>query len=720
MRIKKRIGLYILVMLFISIIMSFNVSADIAPVFKEFKVMYDSGLIQLEPFSPYSFTIINSSGQINISEIKVQYIIFDDSTRMNVAEEINETLKFYSYDTTLFIVPGRPYEINLYYNNTLIYSASAEIGYKTDGAAGFFSYAFLIGLLALPILVVIGILLTLIHFRRKKRKKFKKKILFLLLIIISLCSVRFGLAMTDLNLNNNQNTTTVNVVDTGEFTLNFVPAILNNNQLADFNNNVVDHFEFFKKVYPLADDKLSYTTSNPVSISSSNLPTALPLFQLKMLLSEADRTVGLFSQNLYPQMGRASRFIFTSVLANELSESTTAHEIGHTFQLCDEYNISIWDSQLSCPNANDGGSFDSRCVNTSLPDYPNLHGCPIEDKNLIGDFYFSGNPPTYLINMMGGSSTINYLSRWIDKESYQQILNEVKKEQVPQSNVAVIRGFVGSAGDITLEEFYVVNNSFVSNESDFTSGNYSFVAKDSNNNILYQFNFTPSFEYSDYSGNVTTTNESYFLFTIPYDNLSTLKFFEQATLKANRTVSTNTPQISLASIDNSSLISEPFNLIWNASDADNDTLHYAILASLDGGDNYTTLEVDYNQTSYEVDPNDFTYSGQYLFKVLVTDGINTNNDITNIFTMGVHPSDLFINVKTVNDTYNDVNGTDTVTLDYITISPQYSSIFKFSNNLSTENVTFTAGQSITRYLRLPKYINVTSAKFNISGRGVQE
>ena len=101
-----------------------------------------------------------------------------------------------------------------------------------------------------------------------------------------------------------------------------------------------------------------------------------------------------------------------------------------------------------------------------------------------------------------------------------------------------------------------------------------------------------------------------------------------------RNVTSNTPSITLTYPAGSEKFEEPFNITWNASDADNDTLYYAVLISSDNGTNYITLDFDLNQTYYEIDPNNYDYGEAYVIKVLATDSVNTNESVVGNLTIG--------------------------------------------------------------------------------------
>ncbi len=490
--------------------------------------------------------------------------------------------------------------------------------------------------------VCICFFVSLQRFYKLLKKDFKKEtfILIFVIIFITLCSS--GLALSDSISNNNNMNVSVNVIETINLELNFVPVKLGNYSTNNFQSNIADHAEFLRNIYPLADDAVTYTTSSPVTYSTTDLDVAIFrfIFSLPIAKVQSDKYIGIFNKPPGPdkEIGIAAmRLSSKSVLAHEDFFITTAHEVGHTYFLCDEYDISLWEEQdtfiTPCPNAKNGSSFNQECVNTSLPDSEN-HGCLVENKPLIDDLFFDSTS-THLINIMGGEANNSNITHWIDKETYNNLLNKLSTENYFVSeSVALVYGYATKSGNIFLKNFYVVDGGYLTNESEYTSGNYSVLIKDNQSNNLYEFNFTPYFGSSPFGENSTESNESYFIFVVPYENVSSFEFYVNGTLNGTRNVSDNTPSITLTYPLGNEKFEEPFNITWNASDADNDTLYYAVLISSDNGTNYITLDFDLNQTYYEIDPNNYDYGEAYVIKVLATDSVNTNESVVGNLTIG--------------------------------------------------------------------------------------
>ncbi len=98
----------------------------------------------------------------------------------------------------------------------------------------------------------------------------------------------------------------------------------------------------------------------------------------------------------------------------------------------------------------------------------------------------------------------------------------------------------------------------------------------------------------------------------------------------NRTL--NIPRVNFTTnLSNQIFSNRLFNINWTGYDTDNDTLAYAILFSTDGGSNYTTLEIDYLNTSVTLNSSQLSDCGACRLKLLVTDGINTNSTVSDAF-----------------------------------------------------------------------------------------
>lgn len=95
----------------------------------------------------------------------------------------------------------------------------------------------------------------------------------------------------------------------------------------------------------------------------------------------------------------------------------------------------------------------------------------------------------------------------------------------------------------------------------------------------------------------------------------------------SRTVSENAPQVQITFPNGGeTLDGATAKVSWKASDPDNDKLASSLLYSADGGKTWNVIEVNINDQQYEVNLQDIAGSNQAMFRVVVTDGVNTSSD----------------------------------------------------------------------------------------------
>ena len=481
-------------------------------------------------------------------------------------------------------------------------------------------------------------------------------------LMITLCSLLLLLitlnvnAIQDNNTANNNMAKYVNVTSTRTMSVLYLPVdqIVNN-----YDTKVNDNHEFLQATYPIKDSGINKTISNEIYDSNNvNFSTFiyennrgacgfLIKFNKENRLSrDTDhRVVGITNYNLWFYDRGMSYFIRgyscyrnvpAIIISAENFRQNTAHEIGHTYGLCDEYDAGEWSTQNTnyakwygegCPNGDedDNSQLDSDCLD--LPE-----GCPtITDRKVVP--YLSGEGDVNLRNFMGGSTYQN--NRSISKTSYLHLIQEFTNPapQIKVSKAVMVSGIIYGNDTVEIDPIYWLENNNLYNGT--YGGNFSIIVKE-NQSDYHKRNFTADFFLYTIGGNSTLLNESGFVFVLPAtDDITSIVLEKGGTQLKEINVSPHKPQITVNTINETEPIESPFNLTWNASDADNDTLYYALLVSDDNGLNYTTLEIDYLNTSYEINPNNFDYSEEYLFKVMVTDGVNGNYSYSNTVAMGV-------------------------------------------------------------------------------------
>ncbi|MEK6858935.1 MAG: VCBS repeat-containing protein [Nanoarchaeota archaeon] len=456
----------------------------------------------------------------------------------------------------------------------------------------------------------------------------------------------------------------VNVSATRNLSVTFVSV----DNAGNFDNVASDSIDFIKKTYPLSDTGLIAKT-NRTGIQSNIAERApygvgFPLLMHRVYRSTLiagelpERAVGIvpfhwFADNIFGDQGThgVSSMFNNGVLVEadledyNVLDHVAAHELGHTYGFCDEYDSDEWSSQNSflgftdlCPNgdANNDEILDAGCA----PD-----GCPASTLSPLTVDPLYTDP---LSNFMGNLLVTK--RNWISDESYEHLLQEFKHATpISTTSRIVVSGIINGSSDTgRFENFYTVGAGLAINQTEYQTGNYTIEAYNSTNGLVYNFSFDVSFTYFLLGSNSTQINETAFAFTIPF-NQSFSKFIlkKDGVTKDTRNVSAHVPALTLTSYPGSQIFSnQELTINWTASDSDGDTLSYAILVSPDNGTTYSTVALDLNQTSYSINSSDLPDGTTYKIKVLASDGANTNSSaMTNTF--GVDNDLQIVNFKEV-------------------------------------------------------------------------
>lgn len=183
-----------------------------------------------------------------------------------------------------------------------------------------------------------------------------------------------------------------------EFIIAFVP-IEWNNSIADFETVAAQHFSYFLNESGIDNyfdmDIRFVNQDDSLKAMSDNIVTELILYGTSQM--PADRYVGLTTVDMnyegdYSIAGWTMGDDCQGVIAEYFDEEITAHELGHTFGLCDEYSMKAWEDQNEhyinkCPNQLDAScEMDEICVGVISSDGSNsIMGV----AGLIGEYSYN-------------------------------------------------------------------------------------------------------------------------------------------------------------------------------------------------------------------------------------------------------------------------------------------------------------------------------------------
>ncbi|MBI2207996.1 hypothetical protein HYU50_00715 [Candidatus Woesearchaeota archaeon] len=477
-----------------------------------------------------------------------------------------------------------------------------------------------------------------------------------LLIGIILILIQGVIAISDNNPSNNVINITVNVVETENVSIYYVPV--DDITKSEFNDAKINLTNFFNNTYPVSDNGLvvgqAETNINVKQgiLNEEDRVSLLLDIQEKAIQAGFKYGVGIVRKNWIQDRTDLSpdttgfthgRVTYPAIVESEQTK-TMAHEIGHKkpFNLCEEYSFTLWDRQDNdgtyCPNAvntSAGRKLNSTCFANS--------GCP---TTTIPKLYNFGdiNETSELRNFMGSSDDPDskefedslFFQSWISRDTYKVLLKELNEtgEEEEKDSCLIVSAIFDIFGTITANPFYILTSGTLCEFFESEGGEFSVRTFDNQSSLRQNISFNLEFaEYAD-GGNITPLNTTFAIFAIPFnESVKTINFFQNETLKSQRNVTPNTPTINITTQLQNQVFDKSLTISWNASDLDNDTINYAVLISSDNGNTFSTLEIDYSNKSLIINSTNFINSNQYKIKILATDGINTGNDTTEIFSI---------------------------------------------------------------------------------------
>jgi len=289
-----------------------------------------------------------------------------------------------------------------------------------------------------------------------------------------------------------------------------------------------------------------------------------------------------------------------------MRDSTVVHEVGHTYNLEDNYEL------------NENGTI------TKKGDL--AVGYWVNKKKDVPQSAWDVMAAVYDI---WGSSE----KTWIKKPNFKSLLKRFNEHRDP--TVLGISGFIDKNDYVRLNSWYKLDEGNIDLEWG-TAGNYLVKAYNKNGDLLNQTGFNVSFTSLVDPGGETPINETIFAFRLEWINGTKRIDIVNATsdeLIATRTISEHSPQVSILSPQQGESIQpDSYKITWNASDADNDTLEFHVFMSNDSGENWFPIGMALRNNSLTAD---FSYleGNNYQIKVIATDDINVGAMVSEKFTI---------------------------------------------------------------------------------------
>lgn len=422
-----------------------------------------------------------------------------------------------------------------------------------------------------------------------------------------------------------------------EFTFAFVPLQVGSeeNSSSISYGSLSKQKEFIRKIFPAP---IKFVAKSPMFIAKPRFSTHN--MYLSRIFRELDRTQKLFSDKYDLYVGMTpSGFLGAAGLQDsgmlgmnwsffgavhgailiEPSKTlphTTIHEFIHTLGFSDVYPSG--DYKPLSANGHDGS--------------------PINNV--------AGRDPAYE-TIMYDSATLP----WPTESEYNALLEYATKPDTreksflrmnvlsgeAESEVLLLSGNIADARSNQRKVYFdpiIKHTGDADVSSDSYSNGYVIQTLDSNGNVLTQYFFS-DYEYD-------SKYYAPFIASLPARDVKAIEIGKQSEGSITQLLyryeySTNAPVVSITGPGGPSL-SGDFMVTWEASDADGDALLSELQVSSDGGNTWDTIAADIPDNasgnySYKLNAANFPKGTNYVFKVLVTDGMRSTEAVSSKYTI---------------------------------------------------------------------------------------
>jgi hypothetical protein len=344
--------------------------------------------------------------------------------------------------------------------------------------------------------------------------------------------------------------------------------------------------------------------------------------------------------------------------------ATVAHEIGHLYNLGEEYKKGSYNTSTNMPPYGYTGKdwFDKSkpASGTDKKVKASKHG---EGINISKDLHpFEVGARGLLedsIGFMGGTAELD--KTWITPSVWKHLFKEflVKSNKIPQENSdennISLRpaGYITESGELIVE--YPWKVTYEENEpitqTAAQTGTYVIQALDAVGNVLARQDFIPTFFSATGQGTEPSESNKFSLnnISIPFPK-GTAKFIfsKDNTPIKEISVSENVPMVTIITQIDGTEFAESKTIEWAGNDSDGDKLYYTVEYSRDGIQ-WEVLEPNITETQFSVDFSLLPGGEKAVIRVIASDGINSSKSDSNTFKVPTNPPQLFVEDANVSD-----------------------------------------------------------------------
>lgn len=230
-------------------------------------------------------------------------------------------------------------------------------------------------------------------------------------------------------------------------------------------------------------------------------------------------------------------------------------------------------------------------------------------------------------------------TRGLENDGYLNLLASDKLVSEVDPEALLVSGRININGTASLDPFIYLPEATL-DVAPGGEGDYYIVLLDENGGVLSKSGFEVGFYklFCPTNPDFGPVDEVPFVYRIEW-NEGTKRIELQdneSNVLSSREVSPNKPEIRVVYPNGGEVIvrGEKIEIEWEASDLDGDSLTYAIAISPDDAQTWLPLNIDIIDDKYEFSTEGLEEGHDYLVKVQVTDGVNTDTDMSDsVFTI---------------------------------------------------------------------------------------
>jgi len=269
-----------------------------------------------------------------------------------------------------------------------------------------------------------------------------------------------------------------------------------------------------------------------------------------------------------------------------------------------------------------------------------IYGFDISNKAIYGPSW--KDVMTYCSNEWVSDFTYEGLMSYFQTHPILAFANELQQNQ--QDRMMVMGTINKTTGEVVLKPLFVVPNAQEVQPRD-EQGKYTIVLRNAQSAELARYPFTPQEMGEDGNDPTQTIDRSGATFLL----ISELVPFIKGTVRVDIedpsgtvlktiTAGATPPTVTIISPNGGEVLSNStIRVEWTANDSDGDTLSFNVQYSPDNGKTWEMLAQNVQGNSIDLDSSSVISSKQGLFRVWVSDGINTASDVSDApFTVTNH------------------------------------------------------------------------------------